>query len=87
MFLETLNCYHPTIKFIAEYSRAKIKFLNVSIMKNGSQLVIDLFVKLTDIYQCIFATSYHVCHSKKSIFFSQALCLKRICSENVFFDK
>ena len=25
-FLETLNCYHPTIKFTAEYSRAKKKF-------------------------------------------------------------
>ena len=23
-FLETLNCYHPTVKFTAEYSRAKI---------------------------------------------------------------
>ena len=65
MFLENLNCYHPTIKFIAEYFKAKMNFLNVSIMKDGSQLVLDLFVKLTDIYQCIFASSRRVCHSKK----------------------
>ena len=32
-FLGTLNCYHPTIKFTAEYSRAKIK--------TGNQLVTD----------------------------------------------
>ena len=55
-------------------------------MKNSNQLVIDLFVKLTDIYQCIFSSSYHVCQSKKSIHFSQVLRLNRICSENVFFD-
>ena len=31
-FLETLNCYHPTIKFRAENSRAKINFLAVTVM-------------------------------------------------------
>ena len=31
-FLETLNCYHPTIKFRAENSRAKINFLDVTVM-------------------------------------------------------
>ena len=47
-FLETLNCYHPTTKFTAEYSRAKINFLDVTVMKNGNQLVTDLYVKPTD---------------------------------------
>ena len=32
-FLETLNCYHPTIKFTAEYSRAKVNFLDVTYEK------------------------------------------------------
>ena len=44
-FLETVNCYHPTIKFTAEYSRAKINFLDISVMKKGNQLVTDLYVK------------------------------------------
>ena len=47
-FLETLNCYHSTIKFTAEYSRAKTNFLDVTVMKNGNQLVTDLYVKPTD---------------------------------------
>ena len=83
-FLETLNCCHPTIKFTAEYSRAKINFLDV--MKKRNQLVTDLYVKPTDT-QYLHASSCHVSHCKKSIPFSQALCLNRICSENAFFDK
>ena len=81
-FLETLNCYHPTIKFTAEYSRAKINFLDVTVMKKGNQLVTDLYVKPTDTHQYLHGSSCHV-----SIPFSQALRLNRICSENAFFDK
>ena len=40
-FLETLNCYHSTIKFTSEYSRAKVNFLDVTVMKKGNQLVTD----------------------------------------------
>ena len=86
-FLETLNCYHATIKFTAEYSRAKINFLDVTVMKKGNQLVTDLYVKPTDTHQYLHASSCHVSHCKKSIPFSQALRLNRICSENAFFDK
>ena len=86
-FLETLNCYHPTIKFTAEYSRAKINFLDVTVIKKGNQLVTDLYIKPTDTHQYLHASSCHVSHCKKSIPFSQALRLNRICSENAFFDK
>ena len=47
-FLETPNCYHPTIKFTAEYSRAKINFLDVTVVKKGNQLITDLYIKPTD---------------------------------------
>ena len=47
-FLETLNCYHPTIKFTAEYSRAKINFLDVTVIKKSNQVATDLYVKPTD---------------------------------------
>ena len=50
-FLETLNFYHPTIKFTAEDSRAKMKFLDVTVMKKGNQLVTDLYVKPTGTHQ------------------------------------
>ena len=86
-FLETLNCYHPTIKFTAEYSRAKINFLDVTVVKKGNQLVTDLYIKPTDTHQYLYASSCHVSHCKKSIPFSQTLRLNRIYSENMFFDK
>ena len=85
-FLETLNCYHPTINFTAEYSRAKVNFLDVTVTKKGNQLVIDLYVKPTDKHQYLHATSCHVSRCKKSIPLSQTLRLNRICSENAFFE-
>ena len=45
-FLETLNCYHPTIKFTTEYSRVKVNFPDVTVMKKSNQLVTDLYVYL-----------------------------------------
>ena len=86
-FLEILNSYHPTIKFTANYSREKICFLDVEVIKKGNQLVTDLYIKPTDTHQYLHASSCHVFHSKKSIPYSQALRLNRICSENSFFDK
>ena len=86
-FLETLNCYHPAIKFTAEYSRVKINFLGFTVMKKGNQLKTDLYVKLTDTNQHLHASLCHVSHCKKSIPLSQALRLNKICSENAFFDK
>ena len=86
-FLEPLHCYHPIIKFTAEYSRAKSNFLDVTVMKKGNHLVTNLDVKSTDTRQCLYASLCHISHCKKSMPFSQALRLNRICSGNVFFDK
>ena len=86
-FLEILNSYHPTIKFTANYSRENISFLDIKVIKKGNQLLTDLYIKPTDTHQYLHASSCHVFHSKKSIPYSQALRLNRICSENSFFDK
>ena len=75
-FLEFLNCYHGTIKFIANYSRQEM-FLAVS----------DLYIKPTDTDQCLHASSCHVYHSKKFKAYSQLLRSNIICSENSLYDK
>ena len=38
-FLEIFNPYHLSIKFTANYSREKISFLGVEVIKKGNQLV------------------------------------------------
>ena len=68
-FLETLNCYHPAINF-----------LDVTVVKKDNQNVTDLYVKPMDTHQYLHANPCYVCHCKKSIPFSQALRLNRICS-------
>ena len=83
-FLEFLNCYHPTIKFTANYLREEINFLDVSARKKNDQLVTGLYIKPKDTHQYLHASSCHVYHSKKSTPYSQALHLNRICSENSF---
>ena len=86
-FLEFLNCYHPTIKFTADYSREDIHFLDISVRKTNNQRVTDLYIKPRDTHQYLHVSSCHVYHSKKSIPYSQVLRLNRICSENSSYDK
>ena len=84
--LKILNSSHPTIKFTAEYSLDKVNFLYVEVICSGNKLLTDLCIKPMDTHQYLEFSSCHVCHSRKSIPYSQALCLNRICSENRFFD-
>ena len=86
-FSEILNSYHPTIKLTANYSREKISFLDVEVIKKGNQLVTDLYIKPTDTYQYLHTSSCHVFHSKKSIPYSQTLRLNKICSENLWLNR
>ena len=87
IFLEKLNTSHPSIKFTWKYSPKTIDFLDVQVSLNEGRIVTDLFVKPTDTHQYLHASSCHVYHSKKSIPYSQALRLNRICSNNSLFDK
>ena len=86
-FLKALNKVHPTIKFTADYSTKKVNFLDVEITFKGTKLHTDLYTKPTDTHQYLEASSCHPAHCKRSIAYSQALRLNRICSDNTSFDK
>ena len=78
---------HPTIKFTTEWSKTSINFLDVTVSLIGGVIETDFYVKPTDSHQYLQSSSCHPFHCKKGILFSQALRLKRICSETNSFDK
>ena len=86
-FIETLNASHPTIKFMVEWSREEINFLDVNVRLRNRQLETDLHNKPTDTHQFLDSISCHPYHCKKSIPHSQALRYNRICSDNEKFDQ
>ena len=78
-FIEHLNEKHPTIKFTAEWSQTSINFLDVTASLIGGKVT-------TDSHQYLHSCSCHPYHCKKGIPYSQALRLKRICSDPSSFD-
>ena len=63
-----------------------INFLDVQVIKQGNKLISDLFTKPTDTHQLLHRASCHPNHTKKGIPYSQALRIRRICSEEQFFQ-
>lgn len=82
VFLDFISNQHPTIKFTHEFSPTKVYFLDVTVMLDENRLLhTDLYSKPTDSHQYLHHTSCHLGHIKKSIAFSQAIRIKRICSD------
>ena len=81
------NMFHPTIKFIVEFSKEEVNFLVLNAKLFDGELKTNLFVKPTDTHQFLDAISSHPYQCKKSIPYSQVLRLNRIWSDNENFDK
>ena len=85
IFLEKLNFY-ASIKFICEYSREKVDYLDVQVIVREGKLITDLYVKQTDNHQYLDPSSCHPYDCTKLIPYSQALRINRIFLENISFD-
>ena len=70
-----------TIKFTHEYSNSSNQSLN------NNQIQTDLHTKPTDKHQYLLKSCCHPAHTKRTIPFSLALRLRRICSTDHFFSK
>ena len=79
-FLSRANNLHPSIKFTHEISNATISFLDTSSSLSEGILSTDLYSKPTDTNQYLLPSSCHPPHVTKSIPYSQALRIRRICS-------
>ena len=87
-FFEKLNQQHPSIKFEMKHSKDKIEFLNTLIYKDkNNNIQTNLYKKPTDRQNYIHSKSAHPFSLKKSIAYSQALRLKRICSTTGEYEK
>ena len=79
-FFDHANNVHPTIKFTHETSRNNISFLDTYTTCENDIMSTDIYNKPTDKHQYLSPQSCHPKHCTKSIPYSQALRIKRICS-------
>jgi len=87
-FLHNLNTKHRTIKFDYEINENKIAFLDTIVYKDSdNNLQTTLYKKPTDRRIYLHNKSEHPYSLKKSIPYSQALRIKRICSTKEEFSK
>ena len=87
-FIAHANQLHPHIKFTSEESQVEINFLDVKVsLANGQKIVTDLYTKPTDSHMYLHPRSCHPKHFTRNIPYSQALRLRRICSEDESFKR
>ena len=86
-FVNQINKMHTKIQFTAEWSSRSIAFLDVNVSIDGGRIVTDLFSKPTDTHQFLHRRSCHPRHCKSTIAYSQALRMRRICSEDDLYQK
>jgi peptide-methionine (R)-S-oxide reductase len=79
-FLSRANNLHHSIKFTHEISNTTISFLDTSSFLSECELSTDLYSKPTDTNQYLLPSSCHPPHVTKSIPYSQAVRMRRICS-------
>ena len=86
-FFEYLNSFHNSIKFTSEISTQSVPFLDVEVKLVEGKIETDLYTKPTDCHNYLQWSSCHPRSTKKGIPFSQALRLRRICSNEIDFTK
>ena len=80
-FINFANQFHPTIKFTYEISQKSVHFLDTTIrLHPDNTLSSSLYIKPTDNFQYLHMDSCHPFHCKRSIPYSQAIRIRRICS-------
>ena len=86
-FTNHINPFHRNIKFTSEHSSCEANFLDVTVRKDVDSITTDIFLKPTDTHQYLHSSSCHPRHCKTGIAFSQALRLRRICSNESDFSR
>ena len=87
-FLDALNAFHETIKFMADISKTSVNFLDVKISQDEHSIITtDLYTKPTDSHLYLYYSSFHPRHQKQSLPYNQALRIRQICNTDLQFEK
>jgi peptide-methionine (R)-S-oxide reductase len=86
-FTKWINNLHPTIKFTCDSNNQGIPFLDTFVTIRGNKLITRPHTKATDTKQYLLPSSCHPQHIIKSIPYSQALRIKRICTDQDTLEK
>jgi len=86
-FMADLNKLHNTIKFTlsCDYENKSCNFLDLTITNKNGKIETDLYRKPTDTVKYLLPSSSHPKHVCRSIPYSLALRIRRICSEETTF--
>lgn len=76
-FHSILNELQASIKFTIDVHREKLPFLDILIIKDGENIITDLFSKETDSHQYLDFHSCHPSHTKRNIPHNMA---RRVCT-------
>ena len=87
LFLQKINSIHRTLKFTTDWSYSSINFLDVKVILKYGKIITDFVYKTYRHSSILNSSSCHLSHLKKSITYSQAPRLNRICSNNASFDQ
>ena len=79
-FLDDLNSFDNNVTFTHDSSKDNAIFLDLILKLSKGCLTTDLHVKDTDRHQYLHFNSPHSDHTKRSIIYSQALRLAKICT-------
>ena len=82
-FINYINSFHATIKFIASYSPNSVNFLDVTINKSPRASRLMSIVNPLTLINTSFLTAATPNTAKEAIAYSQALRIRRICSTDL----
>ena len=85
-FITFINNFHPNLKFTWAISKDKLPFLDLYLIPTPQGLGTTIHYKETDSHSYLTYSSLHPVGCKDSNPYSQFLRLKRICSDDDYFQ-
>ena len=80
-FMAKFNLFTDDIKFTYQCNKDTIPFLDLKVISSNGKLITSLYSKPTDCHHYLHYGSCYLEHTKRSIVYSQALRIKRVCSQ------